>query len=136
MLIFVSGASLLPILEPAQEVRSLPGRLSYVVQQRLERFGVPTGLIVPEIEAMGDVVVARTNDRSVVGTMVDFAKAVPYYLPTGSRWGERELHEAEAKLEGTPCRCTSRNVVFPDLATKELLVERWTDGASDGDNSS
>ena len=126
LLILVSGTSLLPILEPARDVRSLPGRLPVIVRRRLERFGVPGELIVPEIEAMGEVLVAPTNDRSVVGTMVDFTRAVPYYLPEGVHWGERELHDAEAALAGTPCRSSGRNVLFPDLATTELLSTRWT----------
>ena len=129
LLVLVSGLSLLPILEPAREVRSLPERLPSIVERRLERLGVHSDLIAPEIEAMGDVLVAPTNSRSVVGTMVDFAKAIPYYLPTDVRWGEPELLVAEAKLEGTPCRCSSRNTVFPDLAARDLLAARWIAGS-------
>lgn len=74
---------------------------------------------------MHDVLVAATNDRSVVGTMVDFIKAVPYYLPEGIRWGLDELYIAEAKLADTPCRCTSRDAVFPDQRASALLAARW-----------
>ena len=105
LLILVSGTSLLPVLEFARDVRSLPKRLPSIVRQRLERLGIQRHLIEPEVEAMLDVRVAATNNRSVVGTMVDFMKAVPYYLPENERWGESELSQAEAKLAVTPCRC-------------------------------
>ena len=75
---------------------------------------------------MDTVLVASTNNRSVVGTMVDFAKVVPYYLSTDVRWGEREMYDAEAKLADTPCRCTGRNTMFPDLETVALLSKRWS----------
>ena len=129
LLILVSGSSLLPILEPARDVRSLPIRLPLIVKQRLERLGIHRSLIAPEVESMHDVQVAATNDRSVVGTMVDFVKAVPYYLPLGGRWGQHELHDAEAKLEVTPCRCKGRDTVFPDREALTLLAARWIGGS-------
>ena len=125
LLILVSGSSLLPILEPARDVRSLPKRLPSIVEKRLERLGTDRVLIASEVEAMDDVLVAATNDRSVVGTMVDFVKAVPYYLPEGVRWGQHELYAAEAKLAVAPCRCKSRHTVFPDREAPVLLTARW-----------
>jgi hypothetical protein len=125
LLILVSGSSLFPILEPARDVRSLPERLPSIVKNRLERLGLPSEIISPEIESMGNVVVARTNNRSVVGTMIDFMKAVPYHLPEGGGWGTRELSEVEARLAVTPCRCSSRNTVFPDREVVKQLAARW-----------
>ena len=125
LLLLVSGTSLLPIIEPACDVRLLPQRLPLLVGERLQRLGIGKNLIDLEVEAMERVVVARTNDRSVVGTMVDFARAVPYHLPEDVRWGTTELYEAEAKLAVTPCRCSSRNTVFPDREAVTQLVARW-----------
>jgi hypothetical protein len=79
---------------------------------------------------MGEVLIAATNDRSVVGTMIDFVKAVPYYLPEGGRWSEHELYDAEAKLAVTPCRCSARDTVFPDRETAALLAARWIGDSS------
>ena len=125
MLILVSGLSLLPILEPARNVRSLPKRLPSIVRNRLERLGVDKCLVDFEVDTMHDVFVAATNDRSVVGTMVDFVKAVPYYLPEAGRWSEAELYSAEAKLAVTPCRCKTPDTVFPDRKAPALLAARW-----------
>ena len=43
-----------------------------------------------EVEAMTPVLVAKTVDRSVVGTLVDFAKLIPYYLPEPG-WDDDEM---------------------------------------------
>ena len=125
LLILVSGSSSLPILEPARDVRSLPKRLPLIVENRLKRLGADRDLIASEVAAMQDVLVAPTNDRSVVGTMVDFAMAVPYHLAANAQWGERELREAEAELTVTPCRSSSRNTVFPDREAVVRLAARW-----------
>ena len=126
LLILVSETSLLSILEPARDVRSLPKRLPSIVETRLERLGIERFLIASEVDAMSEVVVAPTNNRSVVGTMTDFIKAVPYYLPEDIRWGQRELYVAEAKLSVTPCRSGTRHALFPDLEAPALLKARWT----------
>jgi hypothetical protein len=54
----------------------LPERLSDLVRSRLHRLGVASRWIEPEVAAMAPVRV-KTVDRSVLGIMVDFAKAIP-----------------------------------------------------------
>src|SRR6187397_860655 len=77
LLILVSSTSLLPLLVPARDVQGLAGRLPALVRQRLFRLGIDSATVDAEIHAMSPVTVAPTVDRSVVGTMVDFASAVP-----------------------------------------------------------
>jgi len=75
---------------------------------------------------MTPVVVARTDDRSVVGIMVDFAKAVPFYLePRG--WDESTLPFVEARLAETPCHSSGRqeDVIFPHEAAVAMMTRRW-----------
>ncbi len=78
---------------------------------------------------MSPVLVAPTIDRSVVGIMVDFAKAVPFYVNRGP-WDETTLAFVEARLAGTPCHAGRRfdEVVFPDRKAPELLLARWSAG--------
>ena len=97
-----SSTSLLPIVLPARDVRSLPERLPAVVGVRLQRLGVGADLIASELQSMRPVVVAPTVDRSVLGVLVDFGKAVPYYFETHAP-GENALAGLEAWLEQTPC---------------------------------
>ena len=74
---------------------------------------------------MDPVRVAKTDDRSVVGILVDFGRSLPYYLPEG--WNEGDFIEAEAKLQTTPCYCSGPDseVIFPDRDTRIALDARW-----------
>ncbi len=74
---------------------------------------------------MTPVNVAVTQDRSVVGSMMDFAKAIPVYLPIGG-WDLTTLPFIESRLAETPCRVSGREAtIFPDRATPDLLAARW-----------
>ena len=124
LLILISSVSLLPTLTAARDVQSLPDRLADLVGDRLVRLGIQAKLITAEKKAMQPTQVARTIDRSVVGIMVDFAKALPYYLSAGSN--ENTLRLAEDSLARTPCYAgQSDRVIFPDQRAREVLREKW-----------
>jgi hypothetical protein len=127
LLILVASASLLPLLIPARDVRTLPNRLADLIESRLRRIGIDAKAIAAERQAMQTVALAPTADRSVVGIMVDFAKAVPYYLE--SKWNEQALAFVEARLAETPCHAglSDNRVIFPNEKTAELLHARWLD---------
>ena len=128
LLLLVSSRSFLPILTWARDVRSLPSRLPDLVGERLERMGIPTPLIDAEIAAMAPVHVAKTVDRSVVGILVNYASAVPYYIPS-DRTDDLAHHFAEAELQQTPWLPGKNrpDVVYPDQKTLELLMQQWND---------
>jgi hypothetical protein len=126
LLLLVSSTSLLPILLRARDVRGLPDQLKGLVEARLRRCGADARVIAAELQAMSSVVVAPTLDRSVLGILVDFAKAVPYYLEPRA-WSEPTLRVVEERLAETPC-FTSRafnSVVFPQKRAQELLRAKW-----------
>lgn len=122
LLMFVSSLSLLAILEPARKVRALPSRLPDLVRARLMRLNIPDDLVKAEIEAMQSVRVGRTVNRSVVGTLVDFGRALPYYLPQAI-WDDSDLRIAEDRFAKTPCRCSSQKArtIWPDREAVALL---------------
>jgi hypothetical protein len=126
LLLLLSARSLLSILTPARDVRALPSRLPDLVGQRLARLDNQSSWITSELAAMEPVVVGPTRDRSVLGSMVDFAKAIPYYLDAGG-WDESTLPFVESRLATTPCRVAGRSedVVFPYKETPRVLAERW-----------
>lgn len=126
LLLLVSSASLLPILVPARDVRGLPDRLVALVGARLKRCHIAGEAIDAEIRAMVPVAVGPTVDRSVLGIMVDFAKAVPYHLEQG-QWAEAILHSIEDRLAETPCHATLSydRVIFPERKTQQLLRAKW-----------
>lgn len=126
LLLLVSSASLLPMIIPAREVRTLPTRLVQLVDARLRRLGLDQQIIMAETRAMDTVAICPTKDRSVLGIMVDFAKGIPYYLEPG-RWDEASLAQVEDRLAETPCHAGQRSerVIFPDKKAPELLTRRW-----------
>ena len=129
LLILLSSRSLLSILTPARNVRSLPGRLPDLVASRLRRLGIAQRLIDAEITAMATVNIAKTADRSVLGVMVDFAKDIPYHLEIDG-WDETTLPFVEARLAETPCYAARRfeEVLVPGETAPELLAARWHAG--------
>ena len=126
LLLLVSEKSLLAMLTPARNVKTLPDRLREMVAGRLQRLSVEENLIRAEVNAMDVVCVGRTRDRSVTGQMVDLAKSVPYYLPVDG-WDISTLHSAEFRLSETPCRSSRQHaeVIFPYETAVRLLKEQW-----------
>ncbi len=126
LLLLVSAKSLLAILTPARVVKALPRRVGELVANRLERLGMNELLIRAELRAMDLAVVGRTRDRSVTGQMVDFAKAIPYYIPIGGL-NDSTLRLAEDRLAETPCRSSRSNAetIWPARETARLLTEHW-----------
>lgn len=126
LLLLVSSESRLAMLTPARDVKNLPKRIGEMVATRLRRLGVDERLIRAELALMGTARVGRTQDRSITGQMVDFAKAIPNYLPVGG-WGDSSLRLAEDRLAETPCLAARSfgEVIFPDRAALRLLQERW-----------
>ena len=126
LLLLVSSTSLLPMLIPAQDVRGLPARLAALVEARLRRCGLDDRTIAAETLVMASVAVGPTVDRSVLGIMVDFAKAVPYHLEPG-QWGETTLRIVEERLAATPCHAALSwdRVIFPEKKAPEVLRAKW-----------
>ena len=117
----------------ARDVRGFPTRLSEVVTGRLLRLGVDERLVDSEAVAMAPVVIAKTCDRSVLGTMNDFAKVIPFYLDS-QFWDESSLEVVEDRLAETPCRVTRRfaDVIFPYKKARELIEEKWGGSGNPG----
>jgi hypothetical protein len=126
LLLLVSSKSLLAILTPEREVKTVPDRLAQIVGDRLRRLHVSETIVASEVEATVRVRVGKTVDRSVMGQLVDFAKALPYYLPTDG-WDGADLRAAEEKLAETPCHSSRpiAEVLWPRQAAIELLKTTW-----------
>ena len=71
--------------------------------------------------------IAKTEDRSVLGILVAFAKHIPFFLES-QFWNNATLEFAESRLAQTPSHAGRRfeDVIFPDKKTPELLAARWS----------
>jgi hypothetical protein len=129
LLLLVSSHTLLPIVIPARQVTELPRALPDLVGRRLERLGIDPRAVASELGAMSNVVVTKTIDRSVVGIMVEFAHAIPFFLARGA-WDDTSLPVLEAWLAKTPCYAgrAGDGCVFPDRDTPARLTRRWLAG--------
>ena len=78
---------------------------------------------------MDSVHVGRTQDRSIIGQMVDFAKVIPYHLPIG-HWNALTLRLVEERLSEIPCHAgrAFHKVIFPKKTAIRLLTEKWATG--------
>ena len=128
LLLLVSSKSRLSILAPARNVKTLPGRIGGMPAARLERLGIDKQLIRAEVELMNIARVGRTRDRSVTGQLVDFAKAIPCYVPVDSAGDDASLRLVEDELAHTPCLCgrSEADTIWPERDSARLLAERWS----------
>jgi len=124
LLLMISSRSLLPILEPARGVRQLPDRLPELVRRRLAAIDLPEDVVEAEVARMSPVRIDRTQDRSVVGILTEFAFMVQSYLRS---LDDRGLRAAEADLARTPCFASrpQSETVWPTDKTQELLAGKW-----------
>lgn len=99
-LMFVSGRTRLAVIVPARDAHRLCAVLPAAVCNRLAALGVPANLIDQERRYMVDVVFARTNNRSVLGTMNDYAFMAQTSLERGAT--PETVEELMAFLARTP----------------------------------
>lgn len=126
LLLLVSSTSLLSVLTPSRDVRGLPDRLEVLIATRLQRLGIPAPLIEAEVTAMDPVLVAKTSDRSVIGSLIEFRGTIPFYVPAEG-WRDELTPLIESRLAEIPCRVTRRmeDTIYPRDDAFELLQAKW-----------
>jgi hypothetical protein len=72
-MIFISERSRLPVIIPLRESKRLDSVFPDAVCQMLENVGVSAADIADERARMSEMTFARTNDRSLLGTLNDFS---------------------------------------------------------------
>jgi hypothetical protein len=95
-----SERSLLAVIVPLKEARTLVDRWRVRVAERLDSLGVEPGHRDRELAAMGDVVIAKTASRRVLGAMNDLGRH--------ARWMAQDEggvypDEIEYGLDRMPC---------------------------------
>jgi hypothetical protein len=116
LIVCVSERSLLPVVLPAKGLATLVPRLAAAAGEVLLRLGVAPHLVHAEQAAMQTFSYARTQNRSVLGSLNDFIFLLSHYVagnPAASLL-EHSLH-----LAHTPCAPIGPG--FPDKVTRELF---------------
>jgi hypothetical protein len=96
-----SEHSLLTLLVPARDLRKLPDRLSLALGAVLADMEAPHRPREIELAAMQRYQIARTNSRSVLGSMNDMSGLAEAEL--AARDGRLDLHEVNLRLAEVPC---------------------------------
>ncbi|MCU0972273.1 MAG: hypothetical protein MUF57_11090 [Gammaproteobacteria bacterium] len=117
--LLVNERTLLPALLPLAPDATLPERVAAAVAQVLLLHGVDRDLVEREVAAMAEVGVAKTSNRSVVGTMNEFAFEAEVYR---DHRGMSDPLQLAMRLAETPCGAIKGN--SPARLLRELLSGR------------
>ncbi len=120
-LLLLSSTTRLAILEEARDAHSLARRLPELVELRLAMLGVHHARIQQEIEAMGEVVVAKTNDRSTLGAMNVFVMAAGIFIEERVRFPSLCKDQVEVFLEEHLTR-HNKKYIFPRDAVMAAMA--------------
>lgn len=120
----VNERTLLPVLLPLAPAANLAVRFPGALIDILAAHGVPRPFIDSEMLEMQVVKYARTQNRSVVGIMTEFAHLAELYRTRGK---PNELIDLSLKLASTPCSPLYKGPVSPERALKALT----NDGGAD-----
>ena len=118
--LFVNERTLLPVLVHLAPASALVPRFAGSLAAVLEELAVPHRLVAREIELMGEHQLAKTANRSVVGTMNEFS-----HLADAHGRGETngDLLRLSITLAATPCGPLYSRSGFPD---REVLAQFGT----------
>ena len=78
--LLVSERSRLPVLMPGRDVRHLAAHFPAALVRVLEGLGAPEEVIARELAEAGEIVIAKTASRSLLGTLNDFSHMLKWQL--------------------------------------------------------
>ena len=118
MALVVNERTLLPVFLPLAPAATLAQRFPIALREVLRALDMPAEFIDSEISGMGEVVYAKTANRSVLGVMNEFV-----FLAEGYRDQDGSIDPVglSLRLAGTPCGPLYKGAVFPDKAVRELV---------------
>jgi hypothetical protein len=117
--LLVSEVTLLPVLMPLAPAATLLQRFGRQLELVLAAHGTPAEFIDGELREMGQVRVAKTASRSVVGIMNEFG-----HLADAWRQAEPDLVALARRLAAAPCGPLYQRHVSPDRELAALVTGR------------
>lgn len=115
LVLFVSERTLLPVVVPAREARTLTERFPFALTRVLAELRVALPNIDREVQAMAGPRIGKTASRQVLGSMNDFIR-----MMKGHPWPPTSLTALSLKLAQAPCGPIGMG--SPDDLTRELLT--------------
>lgn len=123
----VSARTLLPVVVPAKEAKTLPIRLAQAIELVLQAVGVSAEDIAAERGAMEAAVISKTADRRVLGSLKELA----FMLEVGMQdWPDRTLLDHALWLARTPMKAVDYG--SPDSATVAAFAAHLAIGRASG----
>jgi hypothetical protein len=117
LVLLVNERTLLPALMPLAPAGTLLERVGPELRRVLGAHGIDPAFIEHEVAAMAQVVVAKTGNRSVVGTMTEFAFEAKVYRELGDA---ADVIGLAIRLAETPCSAIGYN--SPARLLKEIVA--------------
>jgi hypothetical protein len=115
----ISEHSRLPVLMAGRDLKHLADHLPDALAAVLWGLGISAVAIQRELAPMHPTVIAKTNSRSYLGTLNDFANLLRWRLH-GQQ--DPDLVQAALELSHTPVAASTRQAFTPDKLTRELLA--------------
>jgi hypothetical protein len=123
----VSERTLLPVVVPAREGRTVARRVAEAVEPLLLAIGIPAESATAERDAMQDAVISKTASRRVLGSLNDLA----FQLQVGlHHFPDRTLLAQSLWLAQTPLKLIEYG--SPERATLAAFVAREALRRADG----
>lgn len=123
VVVLVSERTLLPVLMPLAPVATLARRFPAQLALALKEHGMRGDFIAQEVWRMGEVLYAKTANRSVVGILNEFSKQAEFWLAAYAyeKGDDEDLLAISVKLAETPCGPLYKGPISPDRALHELV---------------
>lgn len=118
--LFVNARTLLPVFMPLAPATSVVARFAMALDEVLTAHEVQRAFIDHELGEMTPQVLAKTNSRSVLGSMNDFI----FMAEAGQERGrDEDLLSLSVRLAHTPCRPLRSSTGWPDLELRTVVAE-------------
>jgi hypothetical protein len=121
VVILANQRTMLCALAPLGSLEDMVVRLRSVVRAELERLGVPLEKIESEDDALADLSLAKSSDRSLLGSMNDLAGHVQWYVEDELAARRRpDIERIQLQLNETPH--VKREPAFAEDAIRRLFL--------------
>ncbi|MEO8695489.1 MAG: hypothetical protein ABI658_18350 [Acidimicrobiales bacterium] len=117
--LFVNDRTRLPVFVALAPAATLARRFPDQLGRVLEAIGVPSAFVLQEVGAMSEVSYDKTRDRSVLGSMNEFAFMANWRR---NERGADDLVALSVDLADTPCSPLSKGHGFPDREVAAIVA--------------